>query len=144
MKRLLILLALLIPVAAFAADNLTGLEMSGKSVVVKDGLEFSPYAVSGNSTVIGAINANGESFITLAQSENATLNYTPEVGQLFVISQTGASTTTATVLLPVGLTWNGSNRGATFNAAAETLIGFRASSSRVIIVENVGTVGFSN
>jgi hypothetical protein len=144
MKRLLILLLLLVPVCAFAAENLTGLSMSGKNVVVRDGLAFSPYAVAGNATVIGGMAIADESYITLAHTENATINYTPSVGQFFVVTQTGSSTTTATVLLPSGLTWNGSNRGATFNAAAETLIGFRASSARVIIVENIGTVGFSN
>ena len=144
MKRLLIFLLLLIPLTAFAAENLTGLSMSGKNVVVKDGLEFTPFAITGNATVVNGTIADGESFITLGQTENATILYTPAVGQFFCITQTGASTTTATVLLPSGLTWNGTNRGATFNAAAETLIGFRASSSRVIIMENVGTVGFSN
>ena len=144
MKRLLIFILLLIPVAAFAAENLTGLSMSGKTVVVKDGLAFTPYNIAGNATVVNGTIADGESFITLAHTENATILYTPEIGQLFTISQTGSSTTTATVLLPSGLTWNGTNRGATFNAAAETLVGFRASSSRVVILENLGTVGFSN
>ncbi|MDY0227219.1 MAG: hypothetical protein RBR38_10360 [Desulfomicrobium apsheronum] len=144
MKRLLFFLLLLIPLTAFAAENLTGLSMSGKNVVVKDGLAFTPYAVTGNATVVNGTIVQNESFVTLAHTENATILYTPEVGQLFCISQTGSDTDTATVLLPTGLTWNGSNRGATFNAAAETLIGFRASASRIIIVENVGTVGFNN
>ena len=144
MKRLLFFVLILLPLTAFAAENLTGLSMSGKTVVVKDGLAFTPYNIEGNATVVNGTIADGESFITLGQTESATILYTPAVGQFFCITQTGASTTTATVLLPSGLTWNGTNRGATFNAAAETLFGFRASSSRVIIVENVGTVGFSN
>ena len=144
MRRLLIFLLLFIPLTAFAAENLTGLSMSGKTVVVKDGLAFTPYNIAGNATVVNGTIADGESFITLGHTAAATILYTPAVGQFFCITQTGASTTTATVLLPSGLTWNGTNRGATFNAAAETLFGFRASSSRVIIMENVGTVGFSN
>ena len=144
MKRLLFFVLILLPLTAFAAENLTGLSMSGKTVVVKDGLAFTPFAITGNATVINGTIADGESFITLGQTENATILYTPTVGQFFTISQTGNSTTTATVLLPSGLTWNGSNRGATFNADGETLFGFRASSSSVIIMENVGTVGFSN
>ena len=144
MKRLLILLLLLIPVAAFAADNLTGIYMSGKNAVVRDGLAFQAHAIVGNATQVNGTIVTNESYVTLAQTENATINYTPAVGQFFVITQTGTSTTTATVLLPSGLTWNGTNRGATFDAAAETLVGFRASSSRVVILENLGTVGFSN
>ena len=144
MKRLLFLLLILLPLTAFAAENLTGLAMSGKNVVVKDGLALTAYTVAGNATVVNGTSIIDESFITLAHTENATILYTPSIGQLFAISQTGSSTTTATVLLPSGLTWNGSNRGATFNAAAETLIGFRASSSRIIILENIGSVGFSN
>lgn len=139
MKRLLILLALLLPVCAFAADNLTGLDQDGKVVVVKDGLAFKPMTITANATVVD------ESFLQL-NSINATMtvNYTPAIGQLFVVTQTGTNTDVSTVLLPTGLTWNGTNRGATFNAAAETLVGFRASSSRVVILENLGTVGFSN
>ena len=138
MKRLLILLLLLVPVCAFAAENLTGLSMSGKNVVVRDGLAFTAVPVTGNATIAD------ESFVAINHTAACTINFTPAIGQFFVVSQTGSDTDTATVLLPSGLTWNGTNRGATFNAAAETLIGFRASSARVIIVENIGTVGFSN
>ena len=138
MKRLLFLLLLLVPVCAFAAENLTGLDQDGKNVMVKDGFGFVSTAVTGNSTVADV------SFLAINHTEACTINFTPAVGAFFVVSQTGSDTDTATVLLPTGLTWNGTNRGATFNAAAETLIGFRASSSRIIIVENVGTVGFSN
>jgi hypothetical protein len=144
MKRLLILLLCLVPVCAFAAENLTGLSMKGKNVVVRDGLAFTPYAVVGNATVINGTIVADESYVTLAHTENATVNFVPSVGQFFVITQTGSSTTTATMLLPSGVTWNGSNRGATFNAAAESLVGFRASATRVIVLENLGTVGFSN
>jgi len=139
MKRLLILLLLLIPVCAFAAENLTGLHMKGKNVVVRDGLAFTPMLITSAATV------KDESFLQL-NSINATMtvNYTPAIGQFFVVTQTGTNTDISTVLLPSGLTWNGTNRGATFNAAAETMIGFRASASRIIIVENIGSVGFSN
>ena len=139
MKRLLILLLLLVPVCAFAAENLTGLDQDGRVVVAKDGFGFKPLVINANATVAD------ESFLQL-NSINATMtvNFTPAIGQLFVVTQTGTNTDASTVLLPSGLTWNGTNRGATFNATAEPLIGFRASSSRIIIVENVGTVGFSN
>ena len=140
MKRLLILLLCLIPVCAFAAENLTGLSMKGKNVVVRDGLAFTPVVVTANATVLD------ESFVQINRATNATatITFTPAIGQWFVVSQIDAHVAAATVLLPSGLTWNGTNRGATFNDAAETMIGFRASASRVIIVENIGGVGFSN
>lgn len=140
MKRLLILLLLLVPVCAFAAENLTGLEMAGKQVVVKDALKFSSATVTGNSTVADVSNL----LINRATNATATINFTPAVGQFFFISQIDAHTAAATVLLPTGWTWNGTNRGLTFNAQHETLVGFVNNSTRVIIVENIGSVGFSN
>ena len=140
MKRLFILLLCLIPVCAFAAENLTGLSMKGKNVVVRDGLAFTPVVVTANATVLD------ESFVQINRATNATatITFTPAIGQFFVVTQTDAHVAAATVLLPSGLTWNGSNRGATFNAAAETLVAFRASATRIVILENLGTVGFSN
>lgn len=139
MKRFFaFLLLILLPLSALAADNLVGLDTKGKQVVVRDGLSLTPYTVTGNST------APVTSFLAINHTANCTINYTPAVGQFFVVSQTGADTDSATVLLPSGLTWNGTNRGAVFNAAAKTLVGFRVSATRVVILENLGTVAFSN
>lgn len=142
MKRLILAIVLLLAVAStgLAAENLTGLATDGKNVVVKDGLAFTPTVVTANATVLD------RSFIQINRAANATatIDFTPAIGQWFTVTQTDAHVATATVLLPSGLTWNGTNRGATFNAAAETLVGFRASATRIVILENLGTVGFSN
>ena len=140
MKRLLILLALLLPVCAFAADNLTGLDQDGKVVVVKDALGIAPYTVTANSTVADV------SYLKINRATNATatITFTPSVGQWFVVSQADAHTAAATVSLPTGWTWNGTNKSATFNAQYETLFGFCPVSTRVIIMENVGSVGFAD
>ena len=140
MKRLLILLLLLVPVCAFAAENITGLDQDGKQVTFKDGMSLDAYTVTGNSTVID------KSWLKINRATNATctITFTPRVGQWFVVSQADAHTAAATVSLPTGWTWNGSNKSATFNAQHETLFGFCPVSTRVIIMENVGTVGFAD
>ena len=140
MKRLLILLLLLVPVCAFAADNLTGLSQSGKSVMVKDGFGFIGEVVTANATVA----EKSGMVINRATNATATINYIPRVGQFFAIAQRDAHTATATVTLPTSWTWNGTNKSITFNAAAEALIGFVPYTGRVIIVENVGGVGFAD
>lgn len=140
MKRLLILLLLLIPVCAFAADNLTGLDQNGKVVVVKDALGVAPYTVTANSTVADA------SYLRINRATNATatITFTPSVGQFFFVSQADVHTATATVSLPTGWTWNGTNKSATFDAQFDTLVGFCPAPTRVIIVENIGSVGFAD
>jgi hypothetical protein len=140
MKRLLLLLTLLIPVAAFAADNLSGLDQVGQNVVFKNGLVLDEQVATGNTTI------TNQSFVQINRATNATctITYTPVVGQFFVISQLDAHTATATVSLPTGWTWNGSNKSITLNAAHETLVGFCNKSTRVIIVENIGSVGFTD
>jgi len=140
MKRLLILLLLLVPVCAFASDNLTGLSQSGKSVMVKGGFGFLGEVVTGNATIAE------KSGVVIDRATNATaaISFTPRVGQLFAIAQRDVHTAVATVTLPTSWTWNGTNRSITFNAAAESLIGFVPYTGRVIIVENVGGVGFAD
>jgi hypothetical protein len=140
MKRLLILLLLLVPVCAFAAENLTGLDQDGKSVMVKDGFGFLGEVVTGNATVV----EKSGMVINRATNATATISYIPRVGQFFAIAQRDVHTATATVTLPTGWTWNGTNKSITFNAAAEALVGFVPYTGRVIIVENVGTVGFAD
>ena len=141
MKRFLaFLLLILLPLSALAADNLTGLDQDGKNVVVKDGLTLAPFTVTANSTVADV------SYLKINRATNATatITFTPAVGQLFAITQADAHIATATVSLPTGWTWNGTNKSTTFNAAAETIIGFCPYANRVIIVENIGSVGFAD
>ena len=141
MKRFFaFLLLILLPLSALAADNLVGLDTKGKQVVVRDGLSLAPFTVTGNSTVSGA------SYVKINRATNATatITFTPAVGQLFAITQADAHIATATVSLPTGWTWNGTNKSTTFNAAAETIIGFCPYANRVIIVENIGSVGFAD
>ena len=142
MKRIVIafLLVLGFVAVAVAGDNLWSLDQKQKDVSFQNAIRFEPVVVTGNGTVVD------ETFIQIDLATNATavVNLTPRVGQLFFISQTGNETAATSIKLPTGVTWNGSNRSATFDAAAETLVGFCPSATRCVVVENIGTVGFAD
>jgi hypothetical protein len=142
MKRLIAALLLLVAFASavYAADNLFGLEQVGQNVRAKNGLLLKASVATGNASL------TNDSFVQLNRASNATMTvtFTPVVGQFFVVSQVDSHVATATVSLPTGWTWNGSNKSATFNAQHETLIGFCTVANRVIIVENIGSVGFTD
>ncbi len=66
----------------------------------------------------------------------------PSAGRFLVITQTDAGTAGHTVTCTAG-DFDGSNAIATFNAAEETLVLFGVSSTRFVIVENIGSVALS-
>ena len=68
--------------------------------------------------------------------------WTPTPGRMYVI-HCKDSTNTTTVQMSTGGTWEGTNDLATFDAVGDALIVYAISASRVLIVENLGTVGFS-
>ena len=63
-------------------------------------------------------------------------------GRFLVIAQIDAGTAGHTVTIGSG-DWNGSNAIATFDAKNECIVVFGISSSTFVVVENIGTVGFS-
>lgn len=68
----------------------------------------------------------------------------PTAGDLIVITNTSASGTAAhTVTLPAGVTWDGTNRVATFAAPGKTLVAVAVSATRFLILLNIGTVALS-
>lgn len=68
----------------------------------------------------------------------------PTPGDLVIITDNSASGTAAhTVTLPSGVTWDGTNRVATFNAPGETLVAIAISATRFLILLNIGAVGLS-
>ena len=66
----------------------------------------------------------------------------PEVGWLLVIYQKDAGTAAHTVTLTSG-TYNGTNKIATFNAQNKGLVLLGVTTTRFIVVANIGTVTFS-
>ena len=66
----------------------------------------------------------------------------PAAGRLLIITQIDSGTAGHTVTLTSG-TYDGSNTIATFNAQYETLVLFGVSTTRFVIVENIGAVGLS-
>ncbi len=68
----------------------------------------------------------------------------PVEGDLVIITDSSASGTAAhTVTLPDGVTWDGTNDVATFNAPGETLVAVALSATRFLILLNIGAVGLS-
>jgi len=85
------------------------------------------------------------SFIDLS-GEDASCdisNWVPTPGKFYVITCSDVSTADPTVTLKLGATFDGTNDIATFDAAAESLVLFAISATRLVIVENVDEVALS-
>lgn len=97
-------------------------------------------------TTTGAIGITA-GLVTLAHASTAieaTL-VAPVAGNLLYIVNTSASGTAAhTVTLPAGVTWNGTNRVATFDAPGEALLVMAVSATRFSVIVNTGNVAFSD
>lgn len=72
-----------------------------------------------------------------------TLEAPKAAGQLLIISQVDGGTAGHTVTCASGVTFNGTNTIATFNAQYETLVLVSLSTTRWLIVLNNGSVGLS-
>jgi len=107
-------------------------------VLGPDGIVFDAAVV----TASGAIPSG--SFIQLNQAASplAMTIATGDAGRFLVITQIDAGTQGHTVTLGA-ITYDGSNKTATFNAAGETLVLFGVSSTRYVIVANIGSVAIS-
>lgn len=144
MKGFLLALVLVLVLAfvtlGIAWDNLWSIDQKANDISLANAIRFEPHVATANSTVLD------ETFIQINKAANATtiIEATPQVGQLFVVTQIDSGTASTSVKLPTGVTWNGTNRSATFNAAAETLVGFAVSPTRIVILENLGSVGFAD
>jgi hypothetical protein len=83
--------------------------------------------------------------VTFVNLNNATAIIeaitTPTVGQLLIVSQKDAGTEGHT--LTTAGTFDGLNNTATFDARYETLVLFGVSSTRWVIISNIGSVGLS-
>lgn len=66
----------------------------------------------------------------------------PKAGRFLVITQIDAGTAGHTVTMTAG-DYDGTNAIATFNAREETLVLLGVSSTRFVIVENIGAVALS-
>ena len=92
-------------------------------------------------TTSGGISSN----IALLNRTTPTIAATlavPVAGQYMIISQVDAGTVGHTVTLSTA-TWNGANKVATFNAAGETLYVIAISTTRFVILVNLGSVALS-
>lgn len=96
-----------------------------------------------NYTASGAIATSG--FVTLS-ADAADLAMTlaaPTAGTFLIIWDKANSGAKNHVVTATGLTFDGTNDVATFNATAECLVLFATTTTRWIVVENIGSVAFS-
>lgn len=73
----------------------------------------------------------------------ATLAAPTAGDELFIVDNSASGTAAHTVTLPSGVTWDGTNDVATFNAPGEALHVIALSATRFLVVTNVGAVAFS-
>lgn len=97
-----------------------------------------------NYTADGAITPKGFATMSANAAALAMTLAAPTPGALLVIcdlANSGANNHVVTC--GAGITFDGTNNTATFNANYETLVLFAASATRWIIVENIGSVALS-
>lgn len=116
-------------------------------LVIKNSDEVGLYTLNLTPLVVtGARSLSGRptSFLQLNNS-SASIAVTidaPKPGWLLVINQKDSGTEGHTVTLTSG-TFDGTNDVATLNALGETLVLVGVSTTRFVIVENIGSVGLS-
>lgn len=64
--------------------------------------------------------------------------------ELYIVDVDASGTTAHTVTTAAGVTWDGTNNTATFNAPGEALHVIATSTTRWFILENIGAVGLSS
>lgn len=96
-------------------------------------------------TVTGAITlTSGIVLLNHASTIIAATLAAPTVGDEFYIVDSSATGTAAhTVTVPAGVTWDGSATIATFNLLGEALHVIAISSTRWLILENIGSVALT-
>jgi len=94
-------------------------------------------------TASGAIRASGLVILNNTSKIELTLEAPKGAGQLLCIVQIDAGTAGHTVTVPSGVTWDGTNDVATFDAAGELLLLVSSSATRWHVIANPSTITFS-
>lgn len=69
--------------------------------------------------------------------------WTPTVGKVYIITCVTSVSNSPTLTLSSGITWEGTNDLATFDAVGETLTVVCVSATRLMIISNPDTVAFT-
>lgn len=96
-------------------------------------------------TAAGAVYLQGNDTVVLNNAANiaVTVATTPKPGDLLEVICLNTNNGT-TLTLPSGVTWDGTNRIATFDADGEYLIVRAISTTRWFVIHNTSSVAFSN
>ena len=120
------------------------LKINGGLTIVPEIIDVS--ANSASSVVLGNALTQNMSNIALNNSSSPidiSGGSLLEPGHFLIISQIDAGTQSHRVKLSSGCTYDGTNTIATFNAQYETLVLFAVSTTRYVIIENIGGVVLS-
>jgi hypothetical protein len=84
------------------------------------------------------------SFITITNAIAGNVSkWTPTPGKFYIITAANVDAGSFDVTLTLGATYDGTNDIATFDAIGESLILFAISATRLLIIENIGSVALS-
>lgn len=116
------------------------------SVPMRNGVPGQIRHVTRTLTASGRIsNRSGTVILSNASAVIAATLQAPRPGEELLITNQSASGTQAhTVTLPVGVTFDGTNRRATLDAPGETILIRALSRTRFLVLVNIGAVAFSN
>jgi hypothetical protein len=128
--------------AGFAgtADCIGNLKVRGDATLTGKATTQAVNLTAENFTTTGSANAD-TGYITMAGTAFTVTVPTPSSGKWLVIAQTAGAGGTANC--PPGITFDGTNGTANFNAVNETLILFGVSATSYVVVENIGSVALA-
>lgn len=128
------------------AENVADAGVTIDGVLVKDGAS-NARRNSQILTATGAITVGRYGLVQLNHATvviAATLAAPTEGDDLIIVDNSASGTAAHTVTLPAGVTFDGTNNTATLNAPGEALHLVALSATRWFIMENIGSVAFSN
>lgn len=128
------------------SDGTTVFTISPTAVTAGSGMVFDvPLTVQDTAyTASGAITAPGMASLNNASASLTMTLADPGAAGLFLaITQIDSGTESHTVTAATAGAYDGTNEIATFNAQYETLVLMSVSSTRWVIVANIGSVGLS-
>lgn len=102
------------------------------------------HSVAAHNTAGAITLTSGIVRLTATTGTIALTKAAPTAGdELYIVDNAASGTAAHTITLPAGVTWDGTNDVATFDAPGEALHVIALSATRFFVLENIGTVSFS-
>lgn len=126
--------------------KVSSLEVAGLAVAVANGALQVPVNLNPETITASQAIASKTGRLVLLNHATVAIAATlaaPTPGDWLIIMASGVSAQDHTVTTPVGVTWDGTNRIATFADDGDMLLVVAESATRWRVVVNVGSVAFS-